>query len=967
MLAERVVYIGEFKNHKKEELIQKSIEKLKSNKGHKFYYILPNGDLLKSYRQRFVREANACFEINLFTFDDIVQTILKDSEYLLIDNIWKSFVIGQVLEDLLEEGKIPYYKNICKKQGFIESVNFIIGEVKRSLVSPEDFLEKSKGKSEFKQMGIIYESYEKYIEERSLVDREGSYIKALELLKLPDNNFSDIDFIVVDEFYDFRPIEIEILKLMQESQVNMYINMPFKMDYDSAIIKNTISKLTHLGFRIEEIEKKEDSLFMDLGTGFFHYDSKKLQATDKLGLIESASSYLEIKKVFTIVKKLYACGKSLDNIGIVVLSEDYKEKLIQVSLEEKIPLAIGIQIKLIKIPFIREFLTWIEDNYKSLVKEVEIKTIDSFQNYYKLLLDLIEKRAIKDKIKNTYEKTDDFQIYRRDLLAFDKLLSILSNIEKIESWEDRVEFEDYFQILSSYLAQEKIYLKDENMDGLNIMNPLNSRGFVYDVLFVIGLSQNEYPILKSNNFLIRDEHSEILKNIGIEYWDYGHRLDNEVVKFANLLTNASEKLYLSYSSEDQGIASMFLEEIIDRFEADKIEEKLDFKKIELDYIFKNDLKEINTKEELANYLLLNIEGEIEEKNSIFAYYNYLDKDNLLNINSKLQGEYSRSLEDFNEYKGKISDKTIAHMLENLHKDKIFSASYLESYSKCPFAFFIKNILGLEEEILENDYNPLDIGSIYHEVLKSYYMKYKTQIEMDIREEKTFDLLQTLDYLKRQVIEQAKSRNLDIEKRSSILILETMYINLKEYIEADIIRLKDKKEKMIPLEFEVDFGIANKFSIDVEGKKISIRGRIDRIDKILDQEKYILIDYKSGSSGIYSLEDMRAGLSLQIPIYILAEREKNIVLGIYGQIRGAKFQVKIGLIDEISIITKASSAAITRQERQELLDLTKKNIKNIVHGIESADFSVKPKECSTYCPYKNICRYDSSMEVAYDEK
>lgn len=961
-MADRLVYFGEFKNHKKEELTTKAIDMLKENKGKSFYYLLPNGSLLKDYREKFVRESGAAFELNLFTFDDIVKNIVKDSEYLLIDNIWKSFLIRQLLEDLSSRDKIRHYKSISSKQGFIESISFIIGEIKRSLVSPESFIEKSPRTVEFEEIGLIYEEYESYMEEEKLMDIEGSYLKALELLKLEKNKFQDLDFIIIDEFYDFRPIEIEILKLMEENEFDIYINMPFKMDYDSLVVKDTLESLVDLGFEIEPVEERKDDFFMELGRGFFDYRGKKFKPTNKLSLIESPSRYLEIKKVFSTIRKLHASGNRLDRMGIVLLSEKYKEELISISIEEKIPLGSSIQMRLIKIPFVRELLILAEDKYKSLAGDLDIDPVDSFENYHGIFLDLIEKNKIDEKIKNTYLKTDDFNIYKRDLLAFDKLLSILREIEKLEPWKERLSFSDYLDIISAYLEEEKIYLKDENLDGINIMNPLNARGFEYDHIFVLGLSQGEYPVLKSNNFLIRDEHGEALKNIGIKYWNYAYRLDNELVKFASLLSNADRGIYLSYSSEDQAIPSIFLEEIVDRFEGEDLEEKLNYIKLELDYIFKNKLEEISTQKELANYLLLNLDKDMDGKADIFSYYNHFNPSKMNSLNEKITCEHERSQDSFNEYSGKISDKAVAKKIRDLHRDQVYSATYLESYSKCPFAFFMKNILDLEEDVEEDDYSALDIGSIYHEVLRYYYTKYKDHIEMDIREKKPFDIGATLDYLKNDIEEQAGARELDLKKKSSRLVLDTIYMNLKRYIEHDILRLKEKKDKMMPLEFEVEFGISSSFSLDIDGKIIEIMGRIDRIDKVLDEEKYIVIDYKSGSSGIYGLEDIREGLSLQMPIYILSQRQKNIVLGIYGQIKAAKSQVKIGVVDQVDTIRKSNSAAITSEEREELLALAKENIKEIVDGIERADFSVNPKECSSYCPYKGICRYNSLVEV-----
>ena len=65
---DRIVYLGPYNNNKKEEFFEKSIEYLRENKGHKFYYILPNGNLLVQYRKAMINEVEKTLDINLFTF-----------------------------------------------------------------------------------------------------------------------------------------------------------------------------------------------------------------------------------------------------------------------------------------------------------------------------------------------------------------------------------------------------------------------------------------------------------------------------------------------------------------------------------------------------------------------------------------------------------------------------------------------------------------------------------------------------------------------------------------------------------------------------------------------------------------------------------------------------------------------------------------------------------------------------------
>ena len=96
--------------------------------------------------------------------------------------------------------------------------------------------------------------------------------------------------------------------------------------------------------------------------------------------------------------------------------------------------------------------------------------------------------------------------------------------------------------------------------------------------------------------------------------------------------------------------------------------------------------------------------------------------------------------------------------------------------------------------------------------------------------------------------------------------------------------------------------------------------------------------------------------------MLAQGDKNIVLAAYGLIRKAELSIKLGLIDQTSLITGRNKGAIVTEERDQLLETSEENIKAIVKGIDEGDFSLKPKECSSYCIYKDICRYNHLREV-----
>ena len=47
------------------------------------------------------------------------------------------------------------------------------------------------------------------------------------------------------------------------------------------------------------------------------------------------------------------------------------------------------------------------------------------------------------------------------------------------------------------------------------------------------------------------------------------------------------------------------------------------------------------------------------------------------------------LPDYSEYNGLISDDNIKRDLEEIHLNKVYSNTYLEAYSKCPYYFYVE--------------------------------------------------------------------------------------------------------------------------------------------------------------------------------------------------------------------------------------------------------------------------------------
>ena len=1018
---DRIVYLGSYNNNKKEELFQKSIDYLKENKGDKFYYILPNGKLLNKYRKAMVKEVEGTFNINLFTFDDIADRLLEKDLYAYIDENMKEALLIYILSQLVEEKKLKYYKRISTKEGFIKILSNIIGEIKRSLISPETYLSKCPNHPFYKEIGIIYEEYENWLEEYNFIDREGSFFKSLEILKEDNSFFNGLDFILMDEFFDFRPQEIKLLGEIAKTQIPIYINMPFCRRDNFKTLDNTLTQLKDLGFQIEYVEKEKKNYYEIMAEEVFTKSDTKLEPNFNIKLIKANNDYLEIKKISEKIKYHYGQGIKLEDMAIVLTSPNkYKEIMFQVFEEEKIPCTLDEDINLMEIPLIKELLYILElkenrGDKKSIINRVkssyfnlcngeerdaieyilrktyfnsseDIKNsqellasdygelIDkliieieeemalipekkNIEEYIELVQNILSKFNIEERIFNFYSITLDYNLLYRDLIAIQKLNGIIKNLEKlIEVFPKEISLEEFSNILEGYIENESITEIQGNHKGINILTPTTARGQEYKVLFILGLSQGKYPAIVNENFFFKEKNSKELKSIGIDFKNYYERLDKEFLVFSTIISTCTGELYLSYSENSTGdekdIPSMFLDEIVERIEGEKLEDKLEFINVDIDYLIKNNPKELTTNEEVFKYFLQNHHEE-----------EFGDEELIKEINSRLLCEVERSSEDFNEYNGKIDDPYVIDDIKNIHKDKVYSISYLESYGICPYSFLLNNVLAVEEMERElMDFSPLDRGVVIHEVLREYYYNYRKEIEEHVLGGEVFNVEETYDYIVERIKINMKSMDIETETKLWKLRIENNANNILDLIKIDLDRMTKYKEKILPLYFEMDFGRKSPFFIDVKGRKIPLRGKIDRIDKYVDEDKYIIIDYKNTGSSIRNIKDMENGLSLQLPVYIMSQEDKNVVAAMYGIVSSGEFDLKIINAEEKQLVGRKRKGVVSKEELEELLNLTKISIKEYIDSISTGDFSINPKECSPFCIYSDICRYKKELEV-----
>lgn len=240
----------------------------------------------------------------------------------------------------------------------------------------------------------------------------------------------------------------------------------------------------------------------------------------------------------------------------------------------------------------------------------------------------------------------------------------------------------------------------------------------------------------------------------------------------------------------------------------------------------------------------------------------------------------------------------------------YSVTELETYAKCPFQYFVSEVLKFraEEDDPEDELSNREKGSLLHEVLFEFY---------DNRREDP-PIKQCFEAAKRQLdgILNAKSEERR-NRRTENLIgddnlfwkadIEKLRVALHKWLEAE----RTCDVSVTPSYFEVSFGQKREprdpklsCTTPIRIGNVNMTGKIDRID--IGNSAFDVIDYKTGSSTV-RMPEILSGRSLQLPIYLQIAKQLldnhgitdlEAASGLYHKIRLDQCKVELGIGTEL---------------------------------------------------------------------
>ncbi|MCD2138663.1 PD-(D/E)XK nuclease family protein [Salinicoccus halitifaciens] len=492
--------------------------------------------------------------------------------------------------------------------------------------------------------------------------------------------------------------------------------------------------------------------------------------------------------------------------------------------------------------------------------------------YITIIHEFLAEEGIMEKVEaeiHALEETGD--IVKRDETeqAFNHFVKMLDDAYIVFK-EEPVSFEIFHETFKDGLLNAEFSLLPSTIDQVIIGNLDLAKVENKKHVFIIGMNRNVMPRETRSNALIREEEKELFEAHDIILSPSAKVLaQDERFVFYHGATRASEGLHISFSNMLQGgeptKISPFVEEIIPQHDYQR---DLVYRRTSLYGKFEPEklVSSARSMEALIHLKLRELLGIHNVPISELARYpEYATWIRLYQIikSHDTTGMYKRlnlSLTDDNRATPITPATAEALYGESMHA----SVSRFESFNRCQFQHFANYGLKLN---VRQPYKvaPLDLGNLYHHVLENVTRKLDFTFQHEDAHIET--VTETAIDEEAQAIQHGifndSYYNASLKRRAKDALTRLIYFM------RDIERLGEYKIAHVELGFGKSRDSLGEVTFESDaGRKISLRGKIDRIDVYESGgNAYVnLIDYKSSTRKI-SRAGILNGLELQMITYM----------------------------------------------------------------------------------------------------
>lgn len=606
------------------------------------------------------------------------------------------------------------------------------------------------------------------------------------------------------------------------------------------------------------------------------------------------------------------------------------------------------------------------------------------------------------------EQIENVEKFAKALTEFLRILEEMTFILKDRS-SRRYKLSELIEKLKLSVSAAKYQVRENNY-GVTITAVEQIREIPFKVTIFCGLNDGIFPLsYRPESFLGKELEETRLRHLQSEQIQFFRFLINGLDEYEN----DGKRIYISYSKfidDYETSGSTFLDSLLKITNLKTEENFINFLEKKNNEIFKN-----------ANPWADSLSRRDEIAASVGKYYfseeqNQTGEDSVLPINNnnyeiKSILEYCRNSSLRSSLKEDLElqnlDLNSKEIIEKM-KEEAFSATDFETYASCGFKYFTKKLLRIEESTEESKLiNSLEFGNILHSALFKFFT-YLQSISEDnwiipkesgeninklkpvnilSFENRRNELVLKLNELINQEFEDISFNHPFIHIAKSEILGSEQIKGLSEiFIDAEINR--QKNIQTFPVLFELEFG-TNRNSklppIEIAGN-IKLKGKIDRID--IKQEEnsetpfsFITADYKTSANSVRTDNDIKNGISFQMPLYSLAiQKILNNCYGVNAKLHKAGYYIlnpkfnshnpakENKSIFDYYVLGSNKENARNKLSQDQMLQLTLEHAEKIIRNISNGTFKVEPMsaESCKYCTFQPICRINERAAMIGEE-
>lgn len=939
--------------------------------GKPIYYILPSNKYLQEARKR---KAGMAFK----TFDDLADLVLKKAniDFFPVSESERTLFF----QELITRDKNRFLQKPEELRHKAKAYAETYGQLKRIGLTINDL------PSHFKQMESVFLEYEtEWVVRQRLLDPENRIHEAVSLKQQANLNIGGI---VIDGYLDFSTLQYMVINYFVSLGIDITVYLP--SIEGAEILEETRQQLQNLGFDIKNSE---------------------VYTSEVEPIIQVSSATTQEEEIYGVLQEIadQEDETPLSSVGILLADEKgYLERLIKIAEKQQIPIMRPVK-KQIKESLLFQFLhhslfkhngrfsnRW---DYLDLIDSLlRLQFLPSF-DYMTKKKAYIETGFLDEQLK---EKLNFYVKYRKAVPKRASLLDYLTGVKELleksdlpTTWKEqmssetntmqlkKVRFEwKTFDYLLNYLTKKIDMLNSQGLQGLevhfHIFVEWLQEGIQAGSIYIDRAPSNGIQIYSFRDIpLFKGTHIYVLgMNEGT--FPKGHKLsgylqETDLRRLPIPFAAPTRKLFRK--KDDAFFQQLFV-----------LATKLSFSYVvgvdphnpllPSGYLEKWKSEGKERKYSTANRFACTESSTKEDFDEKIAYHVGLGK-RVLHLPIELK-EMVTSLEYLEKGKEEVSLK----WKEKLRREKL-SVTMLESYAMCPFKYALERILNIKEPLEKRasiDFR--DVGSMLHTIIEKFYKQLNLigkPFSTFTKEMKEMAETALMDIFEEEwaVIE---SRHLDFSKLQLSIEKEDWQKKLHKWWLAEKKHFWENKQLQSMHLFRLEEAIELDLKID-EYKIITLSGKIDRID--IDENGFVIYDYKSGQASLNFEKEVRPGLKLQLPLYLVA-MEKRLANGHYHIDLSSKFAEmpeKLTAHGASYILLKdplkRAGNSVWREEhfekgnafsvhnsatKEETLEAEaflakyelKQRLKELWEG-SSQNFSVKPLKCISSCLYKPVCR------------